>query len=56
MTRYQAGRFESVDFQSEWSDKGIFHIGADDADEIWLASRDCLFSQALLPAFGIVSF
>ena len=45
VTRYQAGWFEPVDFQSSWSDKGIFHIGEDAAGDIWLASRDCQFTR-----------
>ena len=45
VTLYRNGRFEHVKFQSPWDDKGVFHIGEDAAGDIWLASRDCLFTR-----------
>jgi len=43
--RYQAGKFEPVNFENQGNCKGIFHIGADDAGEIWVAGRDCQFTR-----------
>ncbi len=43
--RYQAGRFEPVNFENQRSNKGVFHIGADDAGEIWVAGPDRRFKR-----------
>jgi len=45
VTAYRNGRFERVKFEGKWDDQGVFHIGADDTGEIWLANRAFLFAR-----------
>jgi len=45
VTDYRAARFETKEFQTTWMDKAIFYIGEDDTGDIWLASRDHIFTR-----------